>query len=131
MKISKTEQKIQHKKTSISGDNPAYNITTQTNNNKIEYYKAFTVSVRKENRKKKDKHGVNSHEAFAYFDYRVVSSTRSLNLVFLGERVKVWGNIRRNITTKIVLHTVTIHLEIRTIRSQNSHKPDHEAHSTH
>nr|GFC31103.1 reverse transcriptase domain-containing protein [Tanacetum cinerariifolium] len=33
-----------------------------------------------------------------------------------GERVKIWSNIRRNVTTEIVLYTVTIHLEIRTIR---------------
>nr|GEV96494.1 hypothetical protein [Tanacetum cinerariifolium] len=66
-----------------------------------------------------------------FFITESLSLTRSLNLVVHGERVKIRGNIKRNVTTKIVLHTVTIHLEIRTIRSQNSHKPDHEARSTH
>nr|GEX09707.1 hypothetical protein [Tanacetum cinerariifolium] len=51
-----------------------------------------------------------------FFVTELLSLTRSLNLVVHGERVKIQSNIRRNVTTKIVLHTVTIHLEIRTIR---------------
>nr|GEZ20624.1 hypothetical protein [Tanacetum cinerariifolium] len=38
----------------------------------------------------------------------------------LRERVKIQSNIRRNVSTEIVLHTVTIHLEIWTIRTMDA-----------
>nr|GEW93926.1 hypothetical protein [Tanacetum cinerariifolium] len=55
-----------------------------------------------------------------FFITESLSLTRSPNLVVHGERVKIQSNIRRNVTTEIVPHTVTIQLEIRTIRLEET-----------
>nr|GEU46334.1 hypothetical protein [Tanacetum cinerariifolium] len=79
-------------------------------------YKPFSNDML-ENKKKKemDKHGVPPTKGFIFIT-ESFSLTRSHNLVVHGECVKVRSNIGRNVTSKIVLHTVTIHLEIQTIR---------------
>nr|GFC44161.1 hypothetical protein [Tanacetum cinerariifolium] len=64
--------------------------------------------------KEMDKHGVPPTKRL-FFITESLSLTRSLNLVVHGKRVKIRSNIRRNVTTKMVLHTVIIHLEIRSI----------------
>nr|GEY78338.1 hypothetical protein [Tanacetum cinerariifolium] len=70
-----------------------------------------------ENKKKieMDKHGMPPTKRL-FLITESLSLTRSPNLVVHGEHVQIWSNIKRNITTEIVLHTVTIHLEIWTIR---------------